>query len=238
MTHGGWRFPSLILDLTGWYHDRKQDQSLPDRFTYATLEQVYHELGLYPWIVEQFEAIETSPSGSIIELPSSGLIDFFEQINPPKQSIYLFPRIFDAEQNENHMLWDALTMISTKVHQQQGLLFVRVQGCAGPLLKKLSEAGVDCIEGVCCPPQGDTLLMKARGLAGEKVLLWGGLPQESLLSSWSMKEFKKLARYVSEEAYGESNVIVGAAGGVPAEADIGKIQYLADLYQHMEEVWT
>ncbi len=224
-------FPPFILDLSRWYTQRKADRSLPDALSSASLQQLYEQLELYPWVVEGHTAVQ---KGGIADLPW----DYSEEmLERSKGGVYLLRGSIDPEGSGGGSWRSLLRRAAVDVHARGSQLFVRVSGCAGGLLHEISETGVDCIEGVCCPPQGDTMMTKARSIAGKHVLLWGGLPQETLLPSWEHRDFKKMAQYIAEEACCEPNVIVGAAGGVPPETDISRIRYLAGLYKQMEEVF-
>ena len=55
-------------------------------------------------------------------------------------------------------------------------LVVHVGGPARHLLAPLAACGVDAIEGIAGPPQGDASLAEARELAGPDLTLWGGIP--------------------------------------------------------------
>ncbi len=246
-----------MLDLTKWYRHGKENGALPEAYSRITLGELYEELGLFPWMPRD---VDTDPGGTVRELPSfpyagmcrdeaaPGAFDdllreFREDISRDDgelNSIYLLndalnPRNIPEGKCARSCL-DFLRDTAELVHQRSGLFFVRVSGHSSSMLGDLAVAGVDCIEGVCCPPQGNTMLMKARDLAGKQVLLWGGLPSDALLPSWEKNAFKKMAQYVAEESCFEPNVIIGAAGGVPPGADIGRIRYLIDLFRHMEEV--
>ena len=224
-------FPPFILDLSHWYAQRKHDRSLPDALSEATLEQLYEELELYPWVVKRHSLVQ---SGGIAELPW----DFHQEIlDQSEGGVFLLSGSILPEHIQDQDWRSLLKRAAAGVHAKGAQLFVRVSGCAGDMLQDIAESGVDCIEGVCCPPQGDTMMAKARSIAGNHVLLWGGLPQESLLPAWGHREFRKMAQYIAEEACCEPNEILGAAGGVPPGADISRIRYLAELYKQMEEVF-
>ena len=224
-------FPPFILDLSQWYAQRKADRSLPDALAEASLHQLYELLELYPWVVEGSASVQ---EGGIADLPWDYTEELLERSSG---GVYLLRGFIDPAGSEKDSWRNQLKHAADDVHAKGSQLFVRVSGCAGGLLQEIAETGVDCIEGVCCPPQGDTMMAKARSIAGNHVLLWGGLPQEYLLPSWEHRDFKKMAQYIAEEACCEPNVILGAAGGVPPETDFTRIRYLSGLYKQMEEVF-
>ena len=218
-------FPSYMFDLTEWFADAHVGGGLPKLYAQKTLAQIYHDLGLFSWIVG-----ETSCGSQVKELSSGSSV----------QPVYVLIEELNldapADRDRIEALLGRIEEISRGVHQRGGLLFVKVRGRSGALLGEIAEAGADCIEGVCCPPRGGAMLMKARDYAGPEVLLWGGLPGEMFLDSWDAQSFMKITRYVAEEACCEPNVIIGAAGGVPPGADIERVRYAADICMHLEEL--
>ena len=110
-------------------------------------------------------------------------------------------------------------------------LVVHVGGPVRGLLAGLARCGVDCVQGISGPPQGDTTLVEARKLAGPDLALWGGIPQDTLLASCTEAEFRAVAEAAFSRAAADPRVIVGVADRVPADALPERIQALARMAQ-------
>jgi len=108
-------------------------------------------------------------------------------------------------------------------------IVVHAGGPASRLLAGLAAAGVDCVEGICGPPQGDTPLAAAREAAGPGMTLWGGIPQDSVLASCADSDFRSLAARAFEAAEQDPNVVAGVADRVPPQAMPERLVQLAHL---------
>lgn len=118
------------------------------------------------------------------------------------------------------------------LHRSGKRFVVHAGGSLAGILPGLAEAGVDVIEGVAGPPQGDTSLAEARHIAGPGTVLWGGLAQDYLLSARTDEEFRAAAAEASSEAQKVPGTIFGVADRVPADALPERIRYLAGLGKH------
>jgi hypothetical protein len=108
-------------------------------------------------------------------------------------------------------------------------LVVHVGGPVRRLLPGLADCGIDCVEGVCGPPQGDSPLAEARGLSGARMALWGGIPQDSLLASFPESGFREAAEAAFSMARADPGVIVGVADRVPVSALPERLEALARM---------
>ena len=108
-------------------------------------------------------------------------------------------------------------------------LVVHVGGPVRGLLAGLARCGVDCVQGVSGPPQGDSTLAAARKLSGPDMALWGGVPQDCLLASCTEAEFRSAAEAAFSRGAADPQVIVGVADRVPVDALPGRIQALARM---------
>lgn len=118
---------------------------------------------------------------------------------------------------------------ATALHAHGKRLIVHVGGPVSRLLPLLTAAGVDGVEGVSGPPQGDATLATARGLAGPQITLWGGIPQDFLLAARSQPEFEAACTNALTQADGDPRAILGVADRVPVGADRARLQYLAEI---------
>ncbi len=114
------------------------------------------------------------------------------------------------------------------LHAGGKTVVVHVGGPAARLITGLAESGVDCVQGVCGAPQGDSPLPEARAAAGPRLVLWGGIPQDALLASCSEPDFSSAADRAFDEASRDALVVVGVADKVPAEALPERIGALAE----------
>jgi hypothetical protein len=117
------------------------------------------------------------------------------------------------------------------LHQHDQHLIVHVGGPVRHLLAPLAEAGVDGVEGVAGPPQGDVSLAQAREIAGRRLVLWGGIPQDFLLDMHDRQEFEATVVKAVQEARGDSRMILGVADRVPVDADLSRLEALPVLVE-------
>jgi hypothetical protein len=117
------------------------------------------------------------------------------------------------------------------LHQHDQHLLVHVGGPVRHLLAPLAEAGVDGVEGVAGPPQGDMSLAQAREIAGRRLVLWGGIPQDFLLDMHDRQEFEATVVKAVQEARGDSRTILGVADRVPVDADLSRLEAIPVLVE-------
>jgi hypothetical protein len=330
--------PDLLLDLGLWYSRNTEHGSLPSRCHGRSLLEIYHDLGVVPWISKRpwsvsYDGIDYSetrnsssrirswktPEGSltarwepgpdgdwwqteypvkeaadlnlvglviqslryelmtdlpegdsddVIELPmrpysellhsflgwSEGLLIAMEEeeligslvslmeekherlvleLLVLPQASFLAPDNLDANFISPGIFGSRMAAGYRKttevLHAAGRTLAVHLGGCSRSLLTALADCGVDCLEGICGPPQGDASIAEARGLAGSGPLLWGALAQDYLLPSCMEEEFRRAAAAAMEEVLADSRSILGVADRVPPDAVFGRIEYLARL---------
>jgi len=127
---------------------------------------------------------------------------------------------------------DSYRVTTETLHQHDKYLVVHVGGPIRHLLAPLAEAGVDGIEGVCGPPQGDVTFAEAREIAGPALTLWGGIPQDFVHDTHDREEFETAVASAAQEAAGDGRIILGVADRVPVDADLGRLEAIPGLIEH------
>jgi hypothetical protein len=107
-------------------------------------------------------------------------------------------------------------------------LVVHAGGPVRRLLGPLAEAGVAAVEGIAGPPQSDASLAEAREAAGPTLALWGGIPQDLLLEAHEWPAFEAAVRQAAAEARDDPRTILGVADRVPVQAEIDRLQAIAE----------
>jgi hypothetical protein len=202
------------------------------------------ELPLRPWS-ELFHAFlgwseglmlfleEPEALGAIAESLERSLRGLVESVASGPGTLVLSPDNLDgqfiAPNDFQARLAPSYRASADLLHAHGKRLVVHVGGPVGRILPLLASCGIDCVEGICGPPQGDTTLAEARRLAGPGVTLWGGIPQDYLLATHSPADLEKAARAAFEEAAEDGNAIVGVADKVPADALPERLEALARL---------
>jgi len=98
----------------------------------------------------------------------------------------------------------------------------------------MGEVGVDGIEGVSGPPQGDVSLAQARETAGPDLTLWGGIPQDFLPDTRDVEQLNDAVRQAVQVARGDPRMILGVADRVPVQAELERLKALPTLF---EQAW-
>ena len=132
-------------------------------------------------------------------------------------------------------LADSYWLSAQAVHQGHKYMVVHVGGPIRHLLAPLAEAGVDGVEGIAGPPQGDVSLVEAREIAGPGLTLWGGIPQDFLHDTHHREEFEAVVMEAAKEVVGDSRMILGVADRVPVDADLGRLEAIPALVERASQ---
>ncbi len=138
---------------------------------------------------------------------------------------FIPPRTFDE------FLTGSYRQTAETLHQHGKLLVVHVGGPIKHILPKLAQSGVDCIEGVCGPPQGDVSLAEARQLAGPELTLWGGLAQDFLLDHHDEATFAEAVAQAAQAAQADPRAVLGVADRIPVEAMSSRLEAIGNLLE-------
>lgn len=193
-------FSQVFLEWLGWSDGLLlfyDAQALVDEII-ATLEQQVQSL------VQQIAGL----SGQIVVSPDN------------LDAQFISPAFFAR------YLRDSYRRSADTLHTCGKCLLVGTGGPIASLLKSLADAGVDGVEGVSGPPQSDASLAEARRLTGQNFTLWGGIPQDALLSDFDQAQFEAVVAQAVRDAKGDSRAIIGIADVVPVQADLARLQAL------------
>lgn len=138
---------------------------------------------------------------------------------------FISPTAFQA------YLADSYRLTAEVLHRHNKRLLVHVGGPISRLLAPLAGAGVDGVEGIAGPPQGDLSLAHARRVAGPELTLWGGIPQDFLLDTRDGEEFEAAVLQAAQEAKGDSRTILGVADRVPVDAELSRLEAIPSLIE-------
>lgn len=115
------------------------------------------------------------------------------------------------------------------LHSGGKYLVVHIGGPGRRLLPLLADAGVDGVEGIAGAPQSDASIKEAREAAGPKLTLWGGIPQDFLVKTYSEKQFEAAVLEAARQAMGDSRAILGIADRVSVNAEFARLKTTAQL---------
>jgi len=125
---------------------------------------------------------------------------------------FISPAAFDEH------LAASYARVAGAMHRGGKAVVVHVGGPAARLLPRLAASGIDCVEGVCGAPQGDSPLPEARAAVGPGLVLWGGIAQDLLLPARTDAEFRASADEAFAQAARDPAIVAGVADRVPTEA--------------------
>lgn len=136
---------------------------------------------------------------------------------------YISPRVYREHVAESY------GRTAQAAHSHDKRLVVHAGGPMRKLLPLLAESGVDVIEGIASPPQGDASLAEARAAAGPGLILWGGIAQDYLLLAREQSEFEAAVQEAARQVASDDLTILGVADRVPVDADLARLQAIPRL---------
>ncbi len=98
-------------------------------------------------------------------------------------------------------------------------------------LEKLGPAGVDCIDSVVPRPVGDVEISDLRKMAGEEVILIGGLPGAMFAPPFTARDIEKQVKEIILCHRDTNKFIFGVADQVPPNGDLNLVRLVGDLIE-------
>ena len=161
---------------------------------------------------EVFEILKRSPAR---------LIEFPENLSSEITGKTFFEKYsFDYYRKRINQLHDAGKYVSIHI---DGTL----KGCL-PLLEK---AGFDVAEAVTPAPVGDIEVENLRNTAGDKIILWGGLPGALFSPIYSESLFEEHLKNVLSTLSTDSRFVMGVADQVPPDGLISRVKKVRDMIE-------
>ena len=173
----------------------------------------------------------------LIDILETKLQAFVAQIALLSGSVVFSPDNLDAQFISpmvfQEFLAESYSRTAEVLHQHGKYLLVHAGGPIRPLLAPLAAAGVDGVEGIAGPPQGDVSLARAREEAGAEMTLWGGIPQDFLLAARAPEEFEEAVQQAVREAAGDSRLLLGVADRVPVDSELSRLEAIPSLIENV-----
>jgi hypothetical protein len=139
--------------------------------------------------------------------------------------MFISPPVF-----EEH-LQPVYTTAADKLHSCGKYSIVHLGGMGRNLLAALSASGIDCIQGVSGPPQSDADFEAARHATGDGTVLWGGIPQDFVLSTHPVGELEKSMEDAFKFSEADPRIIIGIADKVVPQADLDRLKLIAERFK-------
>lgn len=98
-------------------------------------------------------------------------------------------------------------------------------------LEKLGPAGVDCIDSVVPAPVGDVAIADLRKLAGDEVILCGGLPGAMFAPPFTAGDIERQVTEIINHHKDTNKFIFGVADQVPPNGDLGLVRRVSELIE-------
>lgn len=98
-------------------------------------------------------------------------------------------------------------------------------------LEKLADAGVDCVDSVVPKPVGDVAIDELRALAGNDILLLGGLPGAMFAPPFTARDIEQQVREIIRVHKDSGTFMFGVADQVPPNGDLALVRLVSDLVE-------
>lgn len=117
------------------------------------------------------------------------------------------------------------------LHERGHRALLHNDGTLRGTLEKLADAGVDCVDSVVPCPVGDVGLDELRSLAGEKILLLGGLPGAMFAPPFTASDIERQVLEIIRLHKDSGTFLFGVADQVPPNGDLGLVKLVSDLVE-------
>ena len=130
-----------------------------------------------------------------------------------------------------------LTRWTGWLHEAGQKALLHNDGTLRGTLGKLARAGIDCVDAVTPEPVGDVAIEDLRSIAGEKILLLGGLPGAMFAPPFGATEMERHVKEIIRLHKESGTFMFGVADQVPPNGDLALVRLIADLIAEHGRYW-
>jgi uroporphyrinogen-III decarboxylase len=117
------------------------------------------------------------------------------------------------------------------LHARGKKAIIHIDGTQHGVLDKVAATGIDCIDALTPAPVGDVALDEIRGIAGDDILILGGLPGAMFAPPFTRDDLKKHVLDIIRLHKGTGRFMLGVADQVPPDGDITLIKMVSELVE-------
>lgn len=186
---------------------------------------VENTVGIYMEDSDEFEAIleeiseAESPIFDILCESPCEYVEFAENLSSEVTGDSFFKKF-----NMPHYIKQ-----NKKLHEAGKFTGIHIDGTLKPCLSMLSGCGFDIAEAVTPFPIGDIKIKDLRKEAGDKLIIWGGLPGVLFSPLYSEEQFRSHLEELLETFPPGAGFILGVADQVPPDGLISRIKLVREI---------
>lgn len=124
-----------------------------------------------------------------------------------------------------------LTRQVESFHAHGKKVLIHIDGTLRGVLEKIADTGIDCIDALTPKPVGDVKVDEIRGLAGDKILILGGLPGAMFAPPFTAKEMERHVKEIIKIHKESGRFMLGIADQVPPNGDLALVKLISDLVE-------
>ena len=217
-----YRKMDALLGEDGFFVEMAPIPVSPVQKLLARWAGVENTVGIYADEPELFEAC--------IHAMEEAQMPVFDVLADSGAEIIEFPENLSSEVTGN--FFDEYNLpyykrINAVLHRAGKKTGIHIDGTLKPCLGKLSAAGFDFGEAVTPYPVGDVPLSELRALAGDALVIWGGLPGAMFTPVFTDRQFEEHIGKILE--LNDGKMILGVADQVPPDAVEHRIREVSRL---------
>jgi uroporphyrinogen-III decarboxylase len=126
---------------------------------------------------------------------------------------------------------DYLTMRMESLHAHGKQALIHIDGTLRGVVERIAATGVDAIDSVTPKPVGDVGMEEIRDLAGDEILLLGGLPGAMFAPPFTAEVMEAHVREIIRLHRDSGRFMFGVADQVPPNADLGLVRLVTELVE-------
>jgi hypothetical protein len=116
-----------------------------------------------------------------------------------------------------------------ELHSKGKKIYLHIDGSLRGLLPLLAQTGVDCAQSLTPAPAGDVDVKDFRRLAGDSIVLWGGLPGVLFSEKYPVEMLKRILEDIIETYMNDYKFIIGVADQVPPDGEIDRVKMVSEI---------
>ncbi|MGB9759975.1 MAG: uroporphyrinogen decarboxylase family protein, partial [Thermoproteota archaeon] len=121
------------------------------------------------------------------------------------------------------------TKRASMLHKAKKFIYLHIDGKLRGLLPLLASTGIDCAQSLTPYPAGDLKVSEFRKVAGDNIILWGGLPGIFFSSAYKPDLLMNLLKEILALCEKDRKFVIGVADQVPPDGDIQRVKLVSNI---------